>query len=222
MSISELEQALAVAKERFEIAVKALAPKHKGGEMEAYYAAHAALLSAERELSAAKGEQYAVPLDFPIQWDTGAPLPHLFVNDYRAYLTFRVREPDPNWDGSYVNVVDPRSGLVELLALAEFEQCQSAKLGSPNDEVFEGHPLSGHGLDGYTAQLVKNSRWLAEIEAINKVHRLYDPQHSKQCHHYIFWFHDTTFECIARSYTVETFRESMKDMFTRIVVRMTS
>jgi hypothetical protein len=82
--------------------------------------------------------------------------------------------------------------------------------------------LSGHGQEPYTAQLVKNSHWLAEIEAINKVHPLYDPQHWKKCHHYIFWFHDTTFECIATSYTVESLRESMKDMFGRVVERMTS
>ena len=222
MSIIDLEKALIEAKEHCKTAAKALAPKHKGGEMEAYHAAHAALMSAERELSEAKGEQYAIPLGFPVKWDVGAPLPHLFVNDYRAYLAFYVAEPDPNWDGSYVNAVDPRSGTIELLALVEFKLCLCAKLGSPNDEVLHGHPLSGHGQDCYTAQLVKNSPWLAEIEAINKVHRCYDPKNWKQWNHYIFWFHDTTFECIAKSYTVETFRESMKDMLVRIVDRMTS
>ena len=190
--------------------------------MGAYFAAHAALLSAERELSAAKGEEYAVPLDFPIKWDAGAPLPHLFVNDYRAYLAFRIAEPVPSWDGSYIKIIDRRGGLAELLALVEFEQCSCAKLGAPNDEVFHGHPLYGHGLDYYAAQLVANSRWLTEIEGINKVHRCYDPQRWRQRHHYIFWFHDTTFECIAMSYSVGVFRESMKDMLHRIVDRLSS
>ena len=57
----------------------------------------------------------------------------------------------------------PGSPDVESLALVEFVGCVSARLGSPNDEVFEGHPLSGKGLDGYTAQRVVNSRWLAEL-----------------------------------------------------------
>ncbi len=70
---------------------------------------------------------------------------------------------------------NPGDGSVESLALVEFFRCSSAKLGSPNDEVFEGHPLSGKGLDGYTAQRVMNSKWLAELEAINRVHRCYDP-----------------------------------------------
>ena len=190
--------------------------------MEAYLAAHATLMSAERELSAAKSEQYAVPLDFPVKWDAGAPLPHLFVNDYRTYLTFYVAEPDPNWDGRHVKVKDPGSGLTELLALVEFKRCRCARLGAPNDEVLEGHPLSGRGQVAYTAQLVKNSRWLAEIEEINKVHRLYDPSHWRRCNHYIFWFHDTTFDCIAESYSVEVYRESMKDMLARVVERITT
>ncbi len=27
-------------------------------------------------------------------------LPHLIVNDHRAFLTFYVREPDPDWDAA--------------------------------------------------------------------------------------------------------------------------
>ena len=173
-------------------------------------------MSAERELAAAKGEQYAVSLDFPVKWDTGAPLPHLFCSDRRTYLTFYVAEPDPNWDGSYVTVKHSGSGETELLALVEFSRCECAKLGSPNDEVFEGHPLYGRGQDGYSAQRVLNSRWLAEIESVNKVHRCYNPNRRKDLNHYIFWFHDSTFECIAKSYSVEVFQESMREMLRRV------
>src|SRR5947209_3670485 len=78
-----------------------------------------AVLRLERELAAAKGEEHAIPLDFPVQWDAGAPLPHLLRNDYRCFLTFYVREDDPDWDGTYVHVKDPGSPDVESLALVE-------------------------------------------------------------------------------------------------------
>ena len=95
----ELEKQLAKAQERLDRAMKALAPKHKGGEMEEYRAAHAELLRLEREVASAKGEEHAVPLGFPVQWDIGAPLPHLLVNDYRTGRSgsrqdFRVPELD--------------------------------------------------------------------------------------------------------------------------------
>lgn len=77
----------------------------------------------------------------------------------------------------------------------------SAKLGSPNDEVFHGHPLAGKGLEGYTAQLVRNSRWLSELQQINSVHAGYRPEAWQKRNHYVFWFHDTTFECIAEGST---------------------
>jgi hypothetical protein len=191
-----------------------------GDGMEEYWVAHAELLQWERKLAAAKGEEYAVPLDFPVQWDIGAPLPHLLANDYRALLSFYLREPDPDWDGTYVTMKDPRQGSVESLALVEFKLCYSARLGVPNDEVFDGHPLAGKGLDGYTAQLVKNSRWLREMEAINRGHHRYNPDSWRDLNHYVFWFHDSTFECVAKSYTVECYRESMADMLARMAQRL--
>jgi len=196
VSIPEIEERLTSARERLRRAAEALAPKHKGGEWEEYWASHEAVLRLERELAAAKGEEHAVPLAFPVRWDAGAPLPQLLRNDYRCLLAFYVREDDPGWDGSRVRVVDPGSGEAESLALVEFAGCVSARLGSPNDEVFEGHPLHGKGLDGYTAQEVVNSRWLAELEAINGVHHYYDPAFWRRRNHPTLWFHDSTFESI--------------------------
>lgn len=218
--ISELEKQLANAQQRLDRAIRAISPIHVGGEMEEYWVAHAELLRLERELASAKGEEYAVPLDFPVEWDIGAPLPHLLINDYRALLSFYVREPDPNWDGSYVTLKDPSDGSVESLALVEFTSCRSARLGAPNDEVFEGHPLAGKGLDEYSAQLVKNSRWIQELQAINSVHRMYNPDAWRDLNHYVLWFHDSTFECIAKSFTVHIYRGNMVDMLNRMAQRI--
>jgi hypothetical protein len=176
MSTSEVEQRLTAARERLQRAARALAARHKGGEWEEYWAAHAAVLRLERELAAARGEEHAVPLDFPVQWDRGAPLPHLLRNDYRCLLTFHVREHDPNWDGTYVTVKDPGSGSVESLAL----------------------------------------------EAVNSVHHRYDPARWRPLHHYVLWFHDTTFECVAESFTVELHRESMAELLARACKRLLS
>jgi hypothetical protein len=94
--IPDLENRLKAARGRLQRAIAALAPKHKGGEQEEYREANKEVLSLERQLGAAKGEEYAVPIDFPARWDVGAPLPCLFRNDHRAFLTFYLYEPDPN------------------------------------------------------------------------------------------------------------------------------
>ena len=208
----DLEQKLAAARARLQAATSALRPKHKGGEWEEYRLAREALLSAERELAEATSEEHALPLDFPVEWDTGAPLPHLLVNDHRALLIFLVKTIDPNWDGTYVTVKDPGSDQLESLALVEFRHCLSARLGGPNDEVLHGHPLKG--LEPYTAQLVRNSRWLAELERINSVHEQYRPADWQKYNHYVFWFHDSTFECIAESFALGLHRCSIPDLLT--------
>ncbi|HEX8913437.1 MAG TPA: hypothetical protein VF796_13835 [Humisphaera sp.] len=210
--LTDLETRLAAATERLSRAAAALAPKHKGGEWEEYRAAYAAVLPLERAVAAAKGEPYADPVNFPVRWCTGAPMPHLLVNDGRALLAFLVERDDPAWDGTYVTLRSPADGAAEPLALVAFEGCVSAKLGAPNDEVFRGHPLSGRGLDPYTAQEVRNSPWLAELERINSVHHCYDHKRWAGLHHYVFWFHDTTFECVARSFEVELLEASFADV----------
>lgn len=216
----DLEQRLKAAQERLHAATKALAPKHRGGEWEEFHAARAVVIAAERELAASKNEEHAVPLDFPVQWETGAPLPHLLTNDHRAFLIFLVRTVDPNWDGTYVTIKDPASAQHESLALVEFKRCHAAKLGAPNDEVFHGHPLAGKGLEGYTAQLVRNSRWLAEIQRINSVHTQYRPDTWNDSNHYVFWFHDSTFECIAEGFTVELHDCSMSALLAEACRRL--
>jgi hypothetical protein len=165
-------------------------------------------------------EEYAEPIDFPVQWDVGAPLPHVLMNDYRCLLAFYVHVPDPNWDGTYATVKDPAAQQMEALALVAFERCVSAKLGAPNDEVIHGHPLYGRGAKAYTAQRVRNSRWLAEIEKTNSVHRGYRPENWRELTHFIFWFHDTTFECIAKSFTVERHDTSMTELLATMARRV--
>lgn len=218
--MEDLEQRFAVAQERLRRASLALAPKHKGGEIEEFHAALSEVLSLERQLAAAKGEEYAETLNFPVKWDTGAPLPFLFMSDLKTFLTFYVSEPDPNWDGSYVTVKDPADKTVESLAVVEFHRCSSAKMGTPNDEVFEGHPLNGKGLEAYTAQVVRNSRWLASLQAINSVHSQYDPARWKDQKHFVFWFHDSTFECVAESYKVELFTGIMSELLSEVSRRL--
>ena len=121
----------------------------------------------------------------------------------------RARTDDPSWDGTYATVKDPAGEHAESLALVEFRRCISAKLGAPNDEVFHGHALAGKGLDAYSAQLVRRSRWLAELQKTNSVHSAYRAESWQNRNHYVFWFHDSTFECIAESFTVERHACSM-------------
>src|SRR5258707_851658 len=209
ISVTDLQSALKAAQIRLKRAVQA-------GEIEEFAAAQEALLEAERALAAAQNEPHAVPIEFPVQWDTGAPLPYLLRNDYRTFLVFFLRDVDPEWDGTYVNIRHADDPSPSNLAVVEFERCVCTKMGTPNEEVFHGHPLNGKGLEGYCPLRVKNSPWIRELEAINAIHRGYRPEPWSKLNHYIFGFHDSTFECVAESFLVEARATTVPELLTEI------
>jgi hypothetical protein len=218
--VTELRIVLDAANARLRRAIDALAPKHKGGEMAEYRAAQEAVLVAERALAAAIGEQYAVPLEFPAQWDIGAPLPYLLQNDYKTFLIFLLADTQPCYDGSLVTLVSPADKNPSNMAVVEFKGCMCSKMGAPNDEVYEGHPLHGKGFEGYSPLRVVNSEWIKELETINSVHRQYRPERWRTLGHYIFGFHDCTFECVAQTFVVEKMAATIPTALTAICQRL--
>jgi len=82
--------------------------------------------------------------------------------------------------------------------------------GPPNDEAFGGHPLAHRGLGPYAVFEVRQSSWIRQLERMNSVHR----QHEREWFlsnkkHFIFAFHDSTFECIAESFDVQVRQGSL-------------
>jgi hypothetical protein len=203
MDIERLEAQLAEAQSRLEKAAEKFLSSHNLEDWDKLPAMREELLATERELALAKHEETALSCEWEVPWSGGAPLPHVVSSGQKAFLVYLMSKPDPNWDGTYITIVDAASSSSFPLALVEFVGCYAFKFGGPNDEVFHGHPLSGKGLGGYRAYLIANSQWLAELERINSVHDAYDPSYWRELKHYMLLFHDEMFECIAASHKIE-------------------
>lgn len=180
----------------------------------------AALRRAERELAATRGEEWAAPLDLGVQWESGAPLPHVVSDGRTTILICFSAVADPTWDGTSVRVADVDDPEQHDLLEFTFEGCHATKFGGPNDESLGGHPLFSRGLVGYEPHIVHNSSWIADEEAIDSVH----PQHrggwADRFDHYFFVFHDEMFEAIARSVTVERVRGTLRERLFEAVERI--
>ncbi len=87
--------------------------------------------------------------------------------------------------------------------------------------MLHGHPLYGRGLEYSGAHVIANSRWYAELEAINSVHDQYDPD-SWDSRHFLFVFHDETLDVIARDVSVETFHESLPTLLAQTAARLSA
>lgn len=184
--ISDLRAELIAADGALQQAGRALAPRNAGGEIEAYEAAFQKLMGAERRLAEAERRPYAVPCECSLSWDIGAPLPTLLQSDQAAFLFFLLSDDD------------------ESVGRMQFDGLLSSSLGAPNDETFEGHPLHGSGFEPYRAMEVINSPWIRQLERMNSVHRAHEASIYATMRHFVFPFHDTTFECVARSFTAAT------------------
>jgi hypothetical protein len=73
-----------------------------------------------------------------------------------------------------------------------------------NDEALQGHPLWGRGLRHSGTYRVESSSLVRKLERMNSVHPQHDPKGFEKRTHFIFTFHDSTFECVAESFEVTT------------------
>ncbi len=150
---------------------------------------------------------------------TGAPCPAVISDEFHVLLAYIVSEPDPNWDGSYVNVVGPDSGGLPI-AVVTFTHPYAHMFGPPNDEAFSGHPLADRGLRPYSASEIIDSSWVRCLERMNSVHHYHNPDQYAELRHLIFAFHDSTFECVAKGYTVSVMRGSIRSALERMATML--
>ncbi len=164
-------------------------------------------------------KEFARVIQWTPPWDHGAPLPQVFSNGNKTYLIYLIHEPDSNWDGTYVNMVNNRSETQYPLTLVEFSG-HTFRFGIANDEVFSGLHLWNKGLKGYAAHIIENSTWLTELKNIHKVHEHYQEEKWKDLKHFSLLFHDEIFEVIATDYKIETFNMTFKKLGTEVLRRM--
>jgi hypothetical protein len=143
------------------------------------------------------------------QSDVGAPLPCVVASEYRLLLAYHHREKPSlhGWSGRTVQVVD--YDTVEVVAMIDFPGYYAYASGPPNDETIDGHPLAARGLEPYAAFEVADSSWIRQLEQQNRVHPDHREAYFAALRHYIFVFHDSTFEVVAREMSVELVEGSL-------------
>jgi hypothetical protein len=72
-------------------------------------------------------------------------------------------------------------------------------------------------LHPYGVFKIENSSWVRTLERMNAVHPHHRPEAILSLSHYIFAFHDSTFECIASAYKIEVHESSIRNALGRLV-----
>ncbi|MEK8035088.1 hypothetical protein AACH06_30085 [Ideonella sp. DXS29W] len=207
MTHTQLEAALSSAERRHATLIERIRYQGSGVTLQEISLASDAVLQAQRMLAAARNEEHAVPFDIGFVPEAAAPSPSLLQSESAAALVFGAMEILPDGIRKPVGC-----------ATVELELCSVTKFGYPNDEALSGHPLSGKGLEAYGIFEVINSSWLEALANQNRVSFPNTPRSSQR--HFILTFHDSTFECVARSLrgtvTDEPAVESCARVFSRL------
>ena len=115
--------------------------------------------------------------DFPRPGYTGGHDPSVFSDDHSLLLAYK----DENHSTVVLTIKHPTCYM----------------FGHPNEEVLHGHPLFEKGVVRFGVSQVLNSSWIKDLERVNSVHEKHRSGWQASLNHYIFSFHDSTFECVA-------------------------
>lgn len=156
-------------------------------------------------------------VDWRPKWDGSAPMPQVFSNGQKVYLTYVVADWEKD-SVQEVNTIKSAKEKSQLLALVQFNG-HTFKFGIANDEVFPGLPLYQSGLEEW-AHIIENSKWIEELKSIHKIHPSYNPFRWTQLNHYVLLFKDEIMEVIAKDYTIEVFETSYVNLSLEVIRRM--
>ncbi|WP_408899294.1 hypothetical protein ACJ5H2_09335 [Nocardioides sp. R1-1] len=128
-------------------------------------------------------QELVVPVSGPPQCNVGAPTPVLVAGVEGTSVAYDRQDSER--------------------CLLTFRNVDSVLFGGSNDEALNGHRLWGRGLEPYAFQEVINSAWIAQRERENSVHDYHRGGWHARLRHFIYTFHDETFECIAADFVVD-------------------
>ena len=152
------------------------------------------------------------------QSSVGVPMPIVLSDEHHTLIAYLL-DYEPNWN-------NPTSAdferIGEPIAIVEFNFRHSLMFGSPNDEAFNGHPLYERGLRPYKVFEIENSSWIRSLEQMNSVHERHNPVGFEKYKHFVFAFHDSTFECVAESFDVSIHEGSLKSAVTEMQKKLFS
>ncbi len=98
-------------------------------------------------------------------------------------------------------------------AVVEFKRCLVSRFGYPNDEARWGIPQYNNV--SYGIYEVRNSTWIQEVVRLNR-YSFPKTKDDYVSRHFLFAFHDDTFECLADDLTLDVVTEPYHVIFERI------
>jgi len=151
------------------------------------------------------------------QCSAGAPCPLVLADDDGVLIAYYSEPPAIASSPAAPLEVAPTTSDLPV-AIAAFASPLAHLFGPPNDEALSGHPLASRGLHAYGSFEVLHSSWIRALERMNAVHPNHRPEAFSGYRHFVFTFHDSTFECIARDISFHTHPAPLHSALPRMLM----
>jgi hypothetical protein len=102
-------------------------------------------------------------------------------------------------------------------AIVEFQRCLLTRFGHPNDEARWGMPKYVNC--SYGIYEVKYSSWIKEVVAANR-HSFPETRDDYVHRHFLFAFHDSTFECLADDLSIKVVEQQYSEVLAAVSGRV--
>lgn len=127
--------------------------------------------------------------------DYGAPQPIVISSENDLIVAFYLDS------GSIPDELIERNTILDSkIVIIKFNSFIKYTFGIPGNESIYHHPYSKLGLSSCGFYELTGSDLIEELEDIEKNHPYFNPDNWKMYNHYILTFHDTMFECVAKSF----------------------
>lgn len=114
----------------------------------------------------------------------GAPCPVLISDERCLYLYFY----------AHINRGE------DFITCIRFDRWEYHCFGYPGEESQGAHPYSELGLGYCSYHILQESDLIQKLKAIDSAHPCFERWKWDELNHYVFTFHDSMFECIARGF----------------------
>jgi len=123
-------------------------------------------------------------IKIPLDIDHGGTMPEIKADEHNLEVSFFLLDSD-------------NRGKLKFKSVLQFT------FGYPNEEAISGHRYFKLGLMPFMFVEVTDSEVIQNIISSNRVHPYHKDEMFKEWKHFVFPFHDTTLEVIAKSYQSE-------------------
>jgi hypothetical protein len=164
-------------------------------------------------------QEVAKEIEWPLPWGASTYVPSIIADEGKVLLVFGSKAALPNYNPALLKIIGDANSH-EFMAIVEFLGLLDFKFGWIDEDAIRS-PHSIEGLKPYRAYEVQNSQWLENLKQVLSTEGKDESQAWDKYRHFVLGFHDSRFECIAKSYYIEAYSSNVEEVFDIAYDRVT-